>query len=85
MQEANGVIAEVTPVTPPHDSFIIIKASALYLLYALVMAAFNRWSPTLPPIIWALFGCASAVGYLLILVYVIRFLTRPLSVRAWNL
>ncbi|HEX2950630.1 MAG TPA: hypothetical protein VHV83_13865 [Armatimonadota bacterium] len=53
------------------------KAAALYLVYALAVTAFNKFSPPLPPLLWALIGALSTVGYLLIIVYALRWLAKP--------
>jgi hypothetical protein len=77
MIEQSEAITQPPPLTQMSAVRLILMASGLYLLYALIMAVFNLWSPAMSPIVWAIFGCVSSVGYLIILVYVIRFLACP--------
>ncbi len=70
-------------LTPRHGAaHVCLSTAALYLLYALLVAVFNHWAPSLSPVVLALFGCASTIGYLLILVLVIRQLTLPMLTAA---
>lgn len=73
---------EATSVPQPSPATnavrVLLTTTALYLLYALLMAGFNQRAPAISPALYALCGCASTVGYLLILVTIIRRLTLPL-------